>query len=112
MHSLLTFLLQLSGKAWAALAVLCGGAAIAFYFSPANADSNSIRGHPTVAVQAGNVSDLGLSHPPTSIPVVPETNPGLVLIPVVAAMLLISARRLWAARPSLAADDQNVKGTP
>jgi hypothetical protein len=39
-------------------------------------------------------------------PVVPEANAALVLVPVVGAVLLFSARRLWGAKPSLSADDQ------
>jgi hypothetical protein len=118
MQSLLTLLLQLSGKAWAALmvTVFCGGAVTAFYFSSANAGSNSTPGNPIVAVQSGHVEHpggtLGGGHYNPPPPVVPEANPGLVLIPVVAAMLLVSARRLWAAKPILAADGQNAKGAP
>jgi hypothetical protein len=33
---------------------------------------------------------------------VPEANAGQVLIPVMAAMLLFSSRRLWSAKPSAA----------
>src|SRR5437868_1942913 len=94
MQSLITLLLQLSGKAWAALvvAVVCGGAVTAFYFSSANAGSNSTPGNLVVAVQPGHAGDLGHAlsgdHCGAPLPVVPEANAGLVLIPVVAAMLL------------------------
>lgn len=117
MQSLITLLLQLSAKAWATLvvAVLCSGAAVVFYFSSTNAGSNSSPGNPgnsanlTVAVQAGHVPNLGLGHQTAPLPVVPEANAGLALIPVVAAMLFFSARRLRLAQPSLAAGDQNAK---
>ena len=118
MQSLIALFLQLSGKAWATLvvAVLCGGTATVFYFASAQAGSNSTSGNPIVAVQAGHAGDLGHTlggdHCGAPLPVVPEANAGLALIPVVAAMLLVSSRRLWAARPSLAADGQNVKGAP
>jgi hypothetical protein len=65
-----------------------------FYFSSAKAGSNSTPRNPRVAVQPGHVPDSGLGHQAASIPVVPEANPGLVLIPV-AGLLLLSARRLW-----------------
>jgi hypothetical protein len=114
MQSLLTFLLQLSGKAWATLvvAVLCGGTATAFYFSSAHAGSNSTPRNPTVAVQVGHAGDRGGDHCTAPLPVVPEANAGLALIPVVAAMLLFSSRRLWATKPSFVADGPNAKGTP
>jgi hypothetical protein len=119
MQPLFTLLLQLSVKAWTALviAVLCSGAAVVFYFSSTNAGSNSSPGNLgnpanlTVAVQAGHVPDLGPGHQTAPPPVVPEANAGLALIPVTAAMLFFSARRLWLARPSLAAgNQQNAKG--
>jgi hypothetical protein len=100
MQPLIAFLLHLSGKAWTvlALAVLCGGAATVFYFTPANAGSNSTQGNPTVVAQAGHAGDLGHvlggGHYNPPLPVVPEANAGLVLIPVMAAMLFFSARRL------------------
>ena len=118
MQFIITLLLQLSGKAWAALVVvaLCGGAATVFYFSSANAGSNSTPGNPTVAVQTGHAGGLdhafGRDRCDAPLPVVPEANAGLVLIPVVAAMLLVCSRRLWPARRALAADGQNLKGTP
>jgi hypothetical protein len=43
-------------------------------------------------------------------PVVPEANAGLVLIPVVAAILFFSTRRIWAIKRSLAADGQQASG--
>lgn len=118
MQPLITLLLQLSAKAWAALvvAVLCSGAAVVFYFSSTNAGSNSSPGNPgnpanlTVAVQAGHVPNLGLGgHQTAPLPVVPEANAGLALIPVVAAILFFSARRLRLAQPSRAAGDQNAR---
>ena len=41
------------------------------------------------------------------ISVVPEANAGVVLIPMVAAMLVFSTRRLWAAKPIPAANRLN-----
>jgi hypothetical protein len=43
------------------------------------------------------------------LPGVPEANAELALIPVVAAMLLFSARRLWRAQRSLAACGHNAR---
>jgi hypothetical protein len=105
MHSLLTLLTQFSVKAWIAVivAVFSCGAATVFYFSSANAAPSSAVGTPTVAVQAGHAGDLSSAVPD-------ETNTGLLLAPVGAAMLWFCSRRLWPAKPSLAADGQNVKG--
>jgi hypothetical protein len=107
MQSLITLLLHLSTKAWTALVVvaLCGGAATVLYFSPATDGSNSGPGNNpanlTVAIQAGRIAESGLGsgrgHQPAPVPAVPEANAGLALIPVVAAMLFFSARRLWRA---------------
>ena len=112
MQTLFALLLQFSGKAWAALvvAVLCGGAVTVFSFSPAHAGSNATPANPPAVVQAGHVPAPGLGPQAASVPVVPEANPGLALILVVAAVLLVSSRRLWPARFSLAADGQNAKG--
>jgi hypothetical protein len=117
MQSLITLLLQLSTKAWTTLvvAVLCGGAVTAFYFSSANAGPDSGPANApglTVAIQRGQVPDPGhgLGHQTAPLPVVPEANAGLALIPVVAAMLFFSARRLWLAQRSPAADGQSAKG--
>jgi hypothetical protein len=118
MQSLVTLLLQLSGKAWAAIlvAIFSCGAVTVFYFSSVNAGSNSTPGNPAVVVQTGHASDLGRAlgggHYNPPLPVVPEANAGLVLIPIVAAMVFFSARRLWPARPSFAAEGQNAKGAP
>jgi hypothetical protein len=86
--------------------VLCGGAVTAFYFSPAKAGSNAPPANPTnpiVAVPAGHAghpghpgSALGAEHCSAPLPVVPEANPGLALIPVMAAALFFSTRRLLA----------------
>ena len=119
MQSLLTLLAQWSVKAWVAVivAVFSCGTATVFYFSSANAASNSAPANPTVtvqAVQAGHAGDLGHAlggdHCTASLPVVPEANAGLALIPVVAAMLWFSSRRLWPARRALAANGQSAKG--
>jgi hypothetical protein len=118
MQSLISLLFQLSGKAWAALvvAVFCGGATTAFYFSSANAGSNSTLGTPSAAVQVGHAGDFGraggLEHCSGSIPAVPEANAGLVLIPAVAAMLLFSSRRLWLVKPFPAVGGQNAGDAP
>ncbi|MBV9490574.1 MAG: hypothetical protein JO069_12755 [Verrucomicrobia bacterium] len=120
MQSLITLLLQLSGKAWTVIVVtvLCGGAVTVIYFSSANAGSHSTPGTPTnpiVVVQTGHAGDFGHGlgggqrHVP--LPVVPEANAGLVLIPVVAAMLFFGSRRLWTARRGLAYGSQNAEGT-
>ena len=65
-------------------------------------------------VQAGHAGDFGHAagggHGSAPLPVVPEANAGLVLIPVMAAVLLVASRRLWPARFSLAADGQNAQG--
>ena len=119
MQSLIALLLHLSGKAWAVIVVtaLCGGAVTVIYFSSANAASRSTRGvqtNPAVAVHAAHAHDfghgLGGDRCGVPLPVVPEANAGLALIPVVAAMLLVSSRRLWTARPSLGADGPTAKG--
>ena len=118
MQSLLTLLTQWSLKAWVAVivAVFSCGTATVFYFSSANAGSNSTPGNPTVALQAVHAGHpggtLGPERCSAPLPVVPEANAGLVLIPVVAAMLLVSARRLWLAKPAPAADGQPVRGAP
>jgi hypothetical protein len=105
MRALITLLLQSLGKPWLALmaAVLCGGAATAFYVSLADAGSNSRSGTPAVAVQGVQVPGPALGHQAASIPVVPEANPGLALIPIMAAMLALSTRRLCRAPRSVAA---------
>jgi hypothetical protein len=56
--------------------------------------------------QNGNNPHLG-SGP---VPVVPEANTGLVLIPVMAAVLFFSTRRVWLAKRSPAADGQKTSG--
>ena len=103
MQSLIALLLRLSVKAWTVLVVtaLCGGAVTVIYFSSANAASRSIRGvqtNPAVAVHAAHAHDfghgLGENHCGVPLPVVPEANAGLVLIPAMAAMLFFSSRRL------------------
>ena len=43
---------------------------------------------------------------PGGIPAVPEANAGLVLIPVVAAALFFSTRRLWLAKAGVDAEGQ------
>jgi len=116
MQSLLTLLFQLSAKAWAGVLViaLCGGAATAFYFSSANAEPGLTSGNQPALVQGGRAGERGhsggLDRCGGSIPVVPEANGGLVLIPVVAAMLAASARGLWTAKAAAAGDDQKAPG--
>ena len=115
MQSLLTLLTQWSLKAWVAVivAVFSCGTATVFYFSSANAGSNSAPGIPTVALKAVHAGHpggtLGPERCTAPLPVVPEADAGLALIPVMAAMLLFSARRLWL-RPTATADGQNAKG--
>jgi hypothetical protein len=113
MQSLFTLLIQLSGKAWAAIvvAVLCGGAVTVYYFSPASPAANS-----GAVNQPGwvEMEHLGRGGGPEnhngSVPVVPEANSGLVLIPLVAAMLLFSSRRLWPARSDPTPASQKASG--
>jgi hypothetical protein len=119
MQSLLTFLLQLGGKTWTALvvAVFCGGAATVYYFSSSNAAPNSTRANPPppVVAQSEQVAKLSggtAGCHPGSVPVVPEANAGLALIPVVAAMLVFSSRRLWSAKACAAANGAKALGQP
>ena len=115
MQSLLTLLTRWSAKAWVAalVAVFSCGTATVFYLPSATAGSNPTPGNPTVtAVQAGRVLDHGLGHQAASVVVVPEASAGLALIPVVAAVLFFSTRRLWPARGALAADGQTAQGAP
>ena len=117
MQYLLSLLLQLSAKVWTVVVVvgLCGGAATAFYFSSAQAASHSHQGNPSAAVEAGHAGRFshvgGLDRSCGSVPVVPEANAGLVLIPIVAAALWLSSRRLLGGRPLLVAEGQHAKGT-
>jgi hypothetical protein len=48
-----------------------------------------------VVAQTGPITGLNHGRP---LPVVPEANAGLVLIPVVAAILLFSSRQFWRAK--------------
>jgi hypothetical protein len=98
MQPLIALLTQLSSKAWVVIVVtvVSGSAATVFYFSSANAGSTPPVGNPPVVVlQTGPVTLPNCGSP---LPVVPEANAGLVLIPIVAAMLLLSSRRLWPAK--------------
>ena len=116
MQSLLTFFLHLASKAWTVLvvAVLCGGTATVVYFSSAHAGSHSTPSSPATVVAAGHLGapgrSAGLGHCAASVPVVPEANGGLVLIPVVAAMLAASSRRLWSSKAPAVSDDQQALG--
>jgi hypothetical protein len=116
MRSLFTLLIQLSGKAWAAVvvAVLSGGAITVFYFSSVNAASNSGAVNRPAWGRVEHTGRLRGGHGPDHhsglVPAVPEANAGLVLIPVVAAMLLFSSRRLWLVKPTSAADGQKAPG--
>jgi hypothetical protein len=115
MQSLLTLLLRLSAKAWAgaSVIVLCGGAATVFYLSSAKADPSLTSGRTPTLVQVGRAGERGhgggLNRCGGSIPVVPEANGGLVLIPVVAAVLAASSRRLWSSKAPAAGDDQQAR---
>ena len=98
MHSLIALLTQLISKAWLIIVVtvVSGTAATAYYFSSATAGSSSTAAkHPAVVVQTGPATLPNRCGVP---PAVPEANAGLVLIPIVAAMLAFSSRRLWRAK--------------
>jgi hypothetical protein len=98
MQSLIALLIQLSCKAGVIIVVTvisAGGLAL-FYFSSANPGSTSpVTNRPVVVVQTGPITGLNHGRP---LPVVPEANAGLVLIPVVAAILLFSSRQFWRAK--------------
>ena len=103
MQSLFTFLLRLLAEAWAVVAVatVCGAGATLLYFSSAKTGLEPGAANPAppiVAVPAGSVPGFGAGRETAPVPAVPEANPGLALIPVVAAMLWFSARRLRLAR--------------
>jgi hypothetical protein len=98
MQSLFAFLTQLIWKTWIAVAVVAatGTAVTVFCLSPVKAGSTP----PLVVLsQSGHVADAGRCGP---VPVVPEANSGMVLVPVIAAMLLFSARRFWTANSARA----------
>jgi hypothetical protein len=100
MQSLIALLTQLTSKAWLVIVVtiVSGSAAAVYYFSSANTGSTLTAGKQLVlGVQTGPVTLPNKNHS-SPLPVVPEANAGLVLIPVVAAMLLFSSRRLWSAK--------------
>lgn len=106
MQSLIALLLQLAGKTWTSILVivLSCGAVTLFYFSASNAaGSNSTPGTRAVVVQMGPTGHAGgtlcAAHGGGSVPVVPEANPGLVLIPIMAVVLFFSTRRLALAKP-------------
>jgi len=104
MQSLLTLLFQFSAKAWAGVLVivLCGGAATAFYFSSANGEPSLTSGSQPTLVQGGRAGERGrsggLDRCGGAIPVVPEANGGLALLPVMAAVLAVSSRQVWSAK--------------
>jgi hypothetical protein len=52
-----------------------------------------------------STTDL-LTKRPTTVPVVPEANAAVVLVPVMAAMLFFSLRRLWSAKGTLGTEGQ------
>ena len=115
MQSLLALLIQLSSKSWVAIVVtiFSGGVATMLYLSSVNGGSNSTPGTPPAPiVLTGPITNpghgAGLNCHGGSVPVVPEANAGLVLIPVVAAMLFCSSRRLWSAKSCRAAGDKPV----
>lgn len=99
MQTLIALFTQLFAKAWAAIVIafLTGGAATVFWYSPANGGSTRQTGtQPVVVARSGSGTCSWDGH--GSLPVVPEANPGFVLIPVMAAMLLVSSRRFLAAK--------------
>jgi hypothetical protein len=116
MQSLLTFLIQLSGKAWAAImvALICAGAVSVYCFSPASAGSDSDALNQPASAQVEHLGGFGRGGTPDhhngSVPVVPEANAGVTLIPVIAALLILSSRRLWPAKPARAAADRRTSG--
>jgi hypothetical protein len=122
--------LQNLSNLWAGvLATVGGGAAAAIcwvYFNSADTTSNTAAAsnissstlHSAAAntasawvpvSQTGNVGHgSGQSHCDAP-PAVPEANAGLVLLPLVGAVLVFSARRLWRTKRSLAAEDQRAR---
>jgi hypothetical protein len=112
MQSLFVFLSHLFSKAWVTIVVttIAGSAAFALYVSSVDTGTTSkTGGQPIVVVQPGPVAFPKHSGQP---PVVPEGNAGLVLIPVVAAMLLLSSRRLLPAKASLVPGNQETAVDP
>lgn len=67
-------------------------------------------GAPGVSNGNGNGDQNGNNPHLSSVPAVPEANAGLVLIPVTAAILFFSTRRIWVTRRSLAADGRKAPG--
>lgn len=117
MQSLISLLLKLSAKAWTVVVVsLCGGTTAVLYLSSANAGSSSGPGYNPAkvseTVQTGHIAHLNSGGRNACVPVVPEANPGLVLIPVVAAMLFCSGQRFWRVSHSVANGGQNARGVP
>lgn len=112
MRALLTFLIKLSVKARVVtvVAALCGGAVTAYYASPLSAAVHPVAANQTAWGQVEHLGDLGHGAGPDHckgpVPVVPEANAGLALIPIVAAILFFSSRRLWLVRPAPAAGSQ------
>jgi hypothetical protein len=58
-----------------------------------------------VSTTVTDVTDL-LNGKPQPVPIVPEANAAWVLIPVVAAMLFFSIRRLWSAKAAPGTEGQ------
>ena len=106
MQLLFTLLSQLGSKVWVVIVVtaVAGTASAVFYFWPNGGPNSGPGGRPVQVVQVGPAT---LSNAGKPLPVVPEPNAGLVLMPVVAAMLLFSSRRLWSARRCPAPLDKN-----
>jgi hypothetical protein len=111
MQSLFALLAQLFTKAWVVLVitVMGSGAVAVYYFSSADPKSTSHTGSQPIIVQTSPVTNGGHGNP---MPVVPEANAGLVLVPVVAAMLLLSSRRLLSAKTGTTSADPEVAASP
>jgi uncharacterized membrane protein len=106
MQSLLTLLTQLFSKAWIVLVitVISGTATAVLYISSIETGSTAKGGSQPVIVQTGpGTVTTGHSNPP---PVVPEANAGLVLIPVMVAILVLSSRQFLPAKAGAALIDQ------
>ncbi|MBV9998391.1 MAG: hypothetical protein JO015_04670 [Verrucomicrobia bacterium] len=116
---MITLLLKLSATAWTVVVVtLCGGTAALLYLSSEHAGLNSDPGNRpaqvSVTVPTGHTPHGNPGGQNAPVPVVPEANPGLVLIPVIAAMLFCSGHRLWRVprAHAVANGDQSAAGVP
>jgi hypothetical protein len=111
MQYLFALLTQLFTKAWVFLVItfMAGGGVAVYYFSLTNPGSTPSPTSLPVIAPIGPVTTTGHSSP---LPVLPEANAGLVLIPVVAAMLLLSSRRFLPAKAGAICVDQRTVAGP